>query len=65
MDMYNCIKNMNEEQMKNFVYWVYKNGVADGIDGAWDDYCIYSYFGGAMLNMDANDVLPKVYELYA
>lgn len=65
MDMYNRIKNMTREEMQGFIYWVYKNGNADGAENLCDSYGNGSYFGGAILDMDAEDVMSKVYELYA
>lgn len=64
MNMYMRIKNMSVEEMRDFIYWVYKNGNADGAENLCDDYSWSSYFGGAMLCKDADDVMPKVYELY-
>lgn len=64
MDMYKRIKCMNREEMQDFIYWVYMNGNADGKENCCDTYG-NSYFGGAMLNMDADDVMSKAYELYA
>lgn len=64
MNMYEHIKNMSVEEMQKFIYWVYMNGNADGKDNLCDTYS-NSYFGGAMLDMDVDDVMPKVYELYA
>lgn len=63
--MYERIKRMTKEEMQDFIYWVYKNGNADGMENLCDDYGNHSYFGGAMLDMDMADVMPKVYELYA
>ena len=65
MDMYNCIKNMTREQMRDFIYCVYMNGNADGNENLCDDYGNHTYFGGAMLYMDMADVMPKVHELYS
>lgn len=63
MDMYNCIKSMTREQMQDFIYWVYMNGNKDGEENLCDDYG-NSYFGGAMLDMSADDVLPEVHKFY-
>lgn len=62
--MYERIKRMNKEEMQDFIYWVYMNGNADGKDNLCDTYG-NSYFGGAMLDKDMAEVMPKVYELYA
>lgn len=62
MKMYERIKNMTKEQMSDFIYWVYMNGNADEKDNLCDTYG-NSYFGGALLDMDADDVMPKVYDL--
>jgi hypothetical protein len=61
--MYERIKRMTKEEMKDFIYWVYLNGVADEVDNIRDTYEL-GYFGGAMLDMDADDVMSKVHELY-
>lgn len=63
MNMYERIKSMTKEEMQDFVYWVYMNGNADGEENLCDSYG-NSYFGGAMLDMDADDVMSKVCELY-
>lgn len=44
---YERIKNMSFEEMKEFIYWIYLNGVLDGEDGCFDSPA--GYFGGAMM----------------
>ena len=65
MIMYERIKIMTKEEMREFIYWVYKNGHEDGLENLCDDYVSCTYFGGAMLEMDMADVMPKVHELFA
>lgn len=62
--MYERIKRMTKEEMQNFIYWVYKNGNEDGRENCCDDYGNHTYFGGHILDKDADDVMPKVQELY-
>jgi hypothetical protein len=54
--MYERIKRMTPEEMKEFVYWVYLNGNRDGERGYEDSPG--SYFGGHMLTMNAKQVMP-------
>lgn len=54
--MYECIKKMDMEEMRDFIYWVYMCGNKDGEENLCDTYGD-SYFGGAMLSMDAEDVM--------
>lgn len=61
--MYERIKSMTREEMQDFVYWVYKNGNLDGQDYLCDDYGNGSFFGGAMLDMDAEYIMEKLHEL--
>lgn len=53
--MYERVKEMTLEEMKAFVYWVYRNGVLDGEMLSWDDES--GYFGGYVLELPAEDVL--------
>lgn len=55
--MYERIKRMTEEEMRQFIYWVYLNGNRDG----WTECCDSesSYFGGYMLTLPANEVIPN------
>ena len=61
--MYERIQRMSKEEMRDFIYWVYMNGLADAKDGLWD-FGDDSYFGGAWMDMDATDVMDKVRQLY-
>ena len=51
------IKKMTEEEMRQFVYWVYLCGNRDGEMGLEDSP--RGYFGGHMLMMDAKRVMPN------
>ena len=62
--MYERIKRMSKEEMRDFIYWVYMNGNEDGKENCCDTYGNHTYFGGYMLDKDADDVMPKVRELY-
>lgn len=55
--MYERIKKMTEEEMREFVYWVYLCGNRDGEKGLEDSPS--GYFGGYMLTMDAKQVMPN------
>lgn len=55
--MYDRIRRMTPEEMKTFVYWVYLNGNRDGATNCCDSP--RAYFGGAMLNKDAREVMPN------
>ena len=57
--MYECIKNMDMGEMRDFIYWVYMNGIMDEKESLCDTYG-NSYFGGYMLTMDAEDVMNDV-----
>lgn len=55
--MYERIKRMTKDEMRNFVYWVYMNGNKDG-----EVYCCDSeagYFGGYMLTKPVSEVMPN------
>lgn len=54
--MYERIKRMTQEEMKQFVYWVYLCGNRDGAKNYEDSPG--SYFGGHMLTMNAKQVMP-------
>ena len=56
--MYDRIKRMDPDEMRQFIHWVYLNGNEDGKTLACDDSPC-SYFGGAMLNMDTKEVMPN------
>lgn len=56
--MYERIKRMSEEEMREFVYFVYLCGNRD----AKDHYCDSkgnSYFGGYMLTKETKEVMPN------
>ena len=55
--MYERIKNMTEEEMKNFIYMVYLVGNNDGKNYMCDSPS--GYFGCAMLNKDAKELMPN------
>ena len=55
--MYDRIKRMTKDEMKDFVYWVYLMGNEDGYN-----YCCDSdggYFGGHILTLDKTEVMPN------
>lgn len=56
--MYERVKRMSEEEMREFVYFVYLCGNRD----AKDNYCDTkgnSYFGGKMLTKATKEVMPN------
>lgn len=55
--MYDRIKRMNEDEMRNFIYWVYLNGNKDGEMGYCDSDA--GYFGRYMLTNYASDIMPN------
>lgn len=55
--MYERIKRMTAEEMRQFVYWVYLCGNRDGENGLEDSPS--AYFGGHMLTMNAKQVMPN------
>lgn len=57
--MYERIKRMTKEEMKTFIYMVYLCGNEDGRHSLRDSSGDCSYFGGAMLEKDVNDVMPN------
>lgn len=58
MNMYERIKSMTQDEMREFIYWVYMNGNKDGEMNLCDSP-VCSYFGGAMLNYDVSEVMPN------
>ncbi len=58
MKMYERVKSMSPEELRQFVYWVYMCGNRDG-SMRLEDSPVISYFGGAMLNMDSTEVMPN------
>ena len=56
-NMYERIKNMSLEEMKQFVYWVYSCGNMDGWDKCGDSPS--GYFGGYMLTLPADEIMPN------
>ena len=59
MTMYERVKCMTPEEMRQFVYWVYMCGNKDGTKDVQDSHGTWSFFGGAMLNMDSDEVMPN------
>lgn len=55
--MYERIKNMTEEEMKEFIYMVYLAGNNDGKNNMCDSPS--GYFGEAMLNMDTKELMSN------
>lgn len=56
-NMYERIKKMTPEEMRQFVYWVYLCGNRDGECGQEDSPD--GFFGGAILAEKANEVIPN------
>lgn len=56
--MYDRIKRMTPDEMRQFIHWVYLNGNEDGKKLACDDGPD-SYFGGAMLYLCVKKVMPN------
>lgn len=54
--MYDRVKRMTPEEMRQFVYWVYLCGNRDGAKGIEERPG--RYFDGHMLNMNAKQVMP-------
>lgn len=57
--MFNRIKQMDESEMKSFIYWVYLCGNEDGKKMLCDSIGDCSYFGGAMMEMEVTEVMPN------
>lgn len=55
--MYERIKRMTEDEMREFVYWVYLMGNEDGYYQHCDSYG--GYFGGYILTIDSAAVMPN------
>lgn len=45
--MYDRIREMDLEELRSFIYWVYQQGKRDGRNGIWDSEM--GCFGGAIL----------------
>ena len=58
------IKQMSHKELQNFIYWVYQNGWTDHSMGAEDSPGAWSFFGGAILEYTAYDVLEKLNDYY-
>lgn len=59
--MYDRIRNFSEEDMVEFVYWVYIKGNYDGYCH-WQDYSTKGFkddFTGRLLRLDANRLIPN------
>ena len=63
--MYERIKRMTKEEMREFIYLVYLCGNEDGKHNLCDSPH-GSYFGGLVLTLNANELMPddKVSNLY-
>lgn len=57
--MYDRIKRMTLGEMKEFVYWVYMNGNKDGEENICDSGGFETYFGGFVLTIPANELMPN------
>lgn len=58
------IKQMSHKELQNFIYWVYENGWDDHRHGCEDSPGDWSFFGGAILNYPAADVIEKLDNYY-
>lgn len=58
MTMYERIKCMTEDEMKQFIYWVYMNGNKDGELGYCDSEAGYFGSNGYILNQLVHNVMP-------
>lgn len=58
------IKQMSHKELQNFIYWVYQNGWEDHSNGCEDSPGDWSFFGGAILNYPAADVIEKLDDYY-
>lgn len=57
MTVYERIKTMTEEEMRDFCYWIYLMGNTDG-----EYLCCDSpsgYFGGYFLGLDSTEIMPN------
>ena len=54
--MYERIKAMSEDEMQQFIYWVYLNGTADGAKCLEDSPS--GYFG-TIIHRNVNEVMPN------
>ena len=58
------IKKMSHKELQNFIYWVYQNGWEDHSNGCEDSPGDWSFFGGAILNYPAENVIEKLDNYY-
>lgn len=58
-NMYDRIKHMDMEEMRNLIYWVYLCGNRDGRECLEDDFHESCFFGGGMLVSEAASLMPK------
>ena len=64
MNFEEYIRDMSHKELQNFIYWVYQNGWTDHSNGAEDSPGDWSFFGGAILNYPAADVIEKLDNYY-
>lgn len=55
--MYDRIKSMTKDEMRKFIYWVYKAGVKDGENDTCDS--ANGFFGGHIIDMPAEELIPN------
>ena len=55
--MYDRIKEMTQEELREFIYWVYLMGNKDGGNGVAD--CDLGFFGGAILDYAVDKLMPN------
>ena len=58
------IRHMTHRELQNFIYWVYQNGWQDYSSGCEDSPGEKSYFGGAILNYPADEVIEIIDSYY-
>lgn len=57
MTIYERIKSMTKEEMKDFCYWIYLMGNTDGEYLYCDTHD--GYFGGYFLDLDTSEIMPN------
>lgn len=55
--VYDRIKRMTPEELRIFIYWVYRNGNEDGMRGLCDSES--GYFGGHVLFIPASELFSN------
>lgn len=58
------IKQMSHRELQNFIYWVYHNGWEDHSNFCEDSPGDWSFFGGAILDYPADEIIEKLDNYY-